>query len=132
MGRGLAKYFFFCTVCFGGLAADPPRYRLWLVSPDGKWDRQSSLFYREKLGRTDLVIMRSSERYKARPDLPMPVCEHFEYYLFSPADDLLRIGCVDPAFKPILVPVVQDAIRRYEADIESGKVPEFITAGTRR
>jgi hypothetical protein len=124
-----------CVLCgnfwtsgkFGGaLAADPPRYRLWLVNQDGKWDRQSTGFYREKLAQTDVEILSTARRYKTSPQLPVPVCEKYEFYLFSPADDLIQFGCIDTSFKGSAVPEVREAIRRYAADIRRGKEPQVI------
>jgi len=72
------------------------------------------------------VVIKHRERYKTAPELPVPVCEREEYYLFSPGEELLRIGCVNAASAATAIPEISAAIAKYEAEVRAGGNPTLL------
>lgn len=116
----------FCTGIVGAVWAKPPLYMVWISTPDGKWDEQIADLFARQLPTVDAVLIKHRERYKAASELPVPVCPREEYYLFSPGEELLRIGCVDAKSAATAIPEISAAIARYEAEIRAGGNPTLL------
>lgn len=116
----------------GLLWGKPRQYLLWLATKDGKADERLADFLERKLTVVDIQLLKQSERYKQLPHLAMPVCTGAEYYLFSPAEDLLAVGCVDAAYPGLAVQAVADAMNRYTAEIRKGGDPTVLATRRRR
>lgn len=124
-----------CIVLFCGtglLWGKAPQYRLWLATKGGKADERLIDFLGRKLTAVDVQLLKQSERYKQLPHLPMPVCAGAEYYLFSPAYDLLTVGCVDAVYPGLAAQSVTDAVNRYAAEIRKGVDPTVLATRPRR
>lgn len=113
-------------VISSGLSAAPPLYKLWITTRDGKIAEREADFLSRKLPAIDVVFLTHAARYKKTPELPLPVCQIREYFLISPGDELLSIGCIEPSQEGQAVTQVSQVISRYEADLRAGRNPTIL------
>jgi hypothetical protein len=129
----ILKFAGFALFVAGSFAwAKPSLYRLSVATPDGKISEQVLDLLERSLNGIEISVIKSRERYARQPHLPVPVCDRAEYYLFSPGEELLAIGCVSAAFPALAVPEVTNAVKRYEAAVKAGRNPTLLTLRPRR
>lgn len=108
-----------------------PQYRLWLATKTGKIAERALDVLERRLSDAEIQLITERDRYGKMPHLAMPVCTGVEYYLFSPAEDLLAVGCVDPSVPGLAAQAISNAMANYAAEIRKGVDPTVIAAGTR-
>ncbi len=126
--RGAGLLLVFAVSLF---AAKPRLYRLAVATPDGKISEQVLDLLERGLPGIGISVVKSRERYARQPHLPVPVCERAEYYLFSPGEELLAIGCVEDAFPALIIPTVTNATKSYEAEVKAGRNPTVLAGRLR-
>lgn len=124
--RALAVFVLLAGASWAKPQTKPKLYRLWISTPDGKWDEQIADLFSRKLPTVEPMVIKHRERYKTAPELPVPVCEREEYYLFSPGEELLRIGCVNAASAATAIPEISAAITKYEAEVSASGNPTVL------
>ncbi|MBS0617541.1 MAG: hypothetical protein JSR44_05090 [Spirochaetes bacterium] len=96
-------------------------YRLIVANKVGHPQEPLAGMLKRRFATTEIQFLRERERYRKYTYFPMPVCENISFYLLSPADELLAIGCLDNASMSEGVRRIELSQARFEREIRRGE-----------
>jgi len=96
-------------------------YRLIVANKSGQPQEPLVGMLKRRFTTTEIQFLRESARYRTYTYFPMPVCENISFYLLSPADELLAIGCLDRESLNEGVRRIETTEARYRREIRQGE-----------
>ncbi|MBV6494769.1 MAG: hypothetical protein LDLANPLL_02806 [Turneriella sp.] len=98
----------------------PKEYFVWIVNPQGRLKQYEKDFLERQLENAEVAFISTGALYKAHPNLPTSICKNSEYFLFSPEDALLQIGCLGSPDERSILLGIKESIEAHKKSMRAG------------